>query len=186
VTGAAQGVDASRVVYAFARDNALPGSRFWRQINPHTQTPVNAVWIVMVRETRASNIFPHLLRGGDNLTDVTFSRLALEFVACLGSLRQLYPLSLGASSRSVICSACSSPNYILSFSSASVIGLYLSYAAPIFLRITSGRDKFIPGPFQLGAWAVPIGTVACLWVSFITTLLVFPASSHPGVKGMSE
>jgi amino acid transporter len=49
VTGAAQGVDASRVVYAFSRDNALPGSRFWRQINPITQTPVYAVWFVMVK-----------------------------------------------------------------------------------------------------------------------------------------
>ncbi|THV08672.1 amino acid transporter [Dendrothele bispora CBS 962.96] len=48
VTGAAQGVDASRVVFAFSRDNALPGSRWWKKINPYTQTPVNAVWLVMV------------------------------------------------------------------------------------------------------------------------------------------
>jgi hypothetical protein len=47
VTGAAQGVDASRVVFAFARDDALPGSRWWKRINPRTQTPVNAVWFVM-------------------------------------------------------------------------------------------------------------------------------------------
>jgi amino acid transporter len=47
VTGAAQTVDASRVVFAFARDGALPGSRFWRQINPVTLTPVNAVWLVV-------------------------------------------------------------------------------------------------------------------------------------------
>ncbi len=46
--GAAQGVDASRVIFAFARDNALPGSRWWKQINQHTQTPVNAVWLVMI------------------------------------------------------------------------------------------------------------------------------------------
>lgn len=45
--GAAQGVDASRVIFAFARDNALPGSRWWKKVNPHTQTPVNAVWLVM-------------------------------------------------------------------------------------------------------------------------------------------
>ena len=45
--GAAQGVDASRVVFAFARDNALPGSRWWKRINGYTQTPVNAVWLVM-------------------------------------------------------------------------------------------------------------------------------------------
>ena len=48
VTGAAQGVDASRVVFAFARDNALPGSRWWKHIHPYTRTPVNAVWLVMV------------------------------------------------------------------------------------------------------------------------------------------
>lgn len=48
VTGAAQVVDASRVVFAFARDNALPGSRWWKKMNSHTQTPVNAVWLVIV------------------------------------------------------------------------------------------------------------------------------------------
>ena len=48
VTGAAQGVDASRVVFAFARDNALPGSRWWKRIHPYTRTPVNAVWLVML------------------------------------------------------------------------------------------------------------------------------------------
>ncbi|KAJ8695536.1 hypothetical protein PTI98_008133 [Pleurotus ostreatus] len=47
VNGISQGVDASRVIFAFARDNALPGSRWWKQINPYTQTPVNAVWLVM-------------------------------------------------------------------------------------------------------------------------------------------
>lgn len=41
-------VDASRVVFAFARDNALPGSRWWKRMNHHTQTPVNAVWFVIV------------------------------------------------------------------------------------------------------------------------------------------
>ena len=48
MTGAAQGVDGSRVVFAFARDNALPGSRWWKNLNRHTQTPVNAAWLVMV------------------------------------------------------------------------------------------------------------------------------------------
>lgn len=48
VTGAAQVVDASRVVFAFARDNALPGSRWWKKMNRHTQTPVNGVWFVVV------------------------------------------------------------------------------------------------------------------------------------------
>ncbi|KAK1219603.1 hypothetical protein PQX77_017674 [Marasmius sp. AFHP31] len=47
VTGAAQGIDASRTVFAFSRDHALPGSRWWRRINRTTLTPVNAAWLVM-------------------------------------------------------------------------------------------------------------------------------------------
>jgi len=124
-TGAAQGVDASRVVFAFARDNALPGSRWWKQINPYTQTPVNAVWLVMV-------------------------------CAALCGL-------LGFSSAA-----------LLSLAGASVIGLYTSYATPIFLRITSGRDKFVPGSFTLGRWCTPIGAIAVAWVAFINVLLMFP------------
>jgi amino acid transporter len=34
----------SRVVYAFSRDGAVPGSRLWHQINPRTQTPTNSIW----------------------------------------------------------------------------------------------------------------------------------------------
>lgn len=70
--------------------------------------------------------------------------------------------------------------------SSSVIGLYTSYAAPIFLRITSGRNKFIPGPFNLGGWAVPVGTIAVAWVSFIVVLLFFPPGQAPTAQEMSE
>ncbi|EPQ52993.1 amino acid transporter [Gloeophyllum trabeum ATCC 11539] len=128
VTGAAQGVDASRVVFAFARDNALPGSRWWKQINRRTLTPVNAVWLVMG------------LAGICGL--LGFSATALSSLA-----------------------------------GASVIGLYTSYATPIFLRITSGRDKLVPGPFSLGRWYMPIGIVAVAWVAFIIVLLLFPSAS---------
>jgi amino acid permease (GABA permease) len=34
----------SRMIYAFARDGALPGSRFWHRINKRTRTPTNSVW----------------------------------------------------------------------------------------------------------------------------------------------
>lgn len=49
--GCSQTVDASRVVFAFSRDNALPGSRWWKRINRQTQTPVNAVWFVILLST---------------------------------------------------------------------------------------------------------------------------------------
>ncbi|ORY05675.1 amino acid permease-domain-containing protein [Clohesyomyces aquaticus] len=38
-------IAASRVTFAYARDDCFPLSRFWKQVNPITQTPVNAVWL---------------------------------------------------------------------------------------------------------------------------------------------
>lgn len=43
----AQGICASRQIFAFSRDGALPFSSLLRQINPHTQTPINAVWFAV-------------------------------------------------------------------------------------------------------------------------------------------
>jgi len=37
-------VAASRVTYAYARDDVFPGSKWIKRVNKHTQTPVNAVW----------------------------------------------------------------------------------------------------------------------------------------------
>ncbi|WP_329020620.1 amino acid permease [Streptomyces sp. NBC_01601] len=36
---------ASRMVFAFSRDGALPGSRLWRTVSSKTGTPVGAVWL---------------------------------------------------------------------------------------------------------------------------------------------
>ena len=35
----------SRMIYAFSRDGALPGSKIWHHINPKTRTPTNAIWL---------------------------------------------------------------------------------------------------------------------------------------------
>jgi amino acid transporter len=35
----------SRMIYAFSRDGALPGSKAWHRINPKTRTPTNAIWL---------------------------------------------------------------------------------------------------------------------------------------------
>jgi amino acid transporter len=74
---------------------------------------------------------------------------------------------------------------LTSLAGASVIGLYLSYVTPIFLRITSGRDKFKPGPFHLGKWSTPLGIIAVAWVNFVCILLLFPPSQVTNVKTMS-
>ena len=35
----------SRMIYAFSRDGALPGSAIWHRINGRTRTPTNAIWL---------------------------------------------------------------------------------------------------------------------------------------------
>ena len=41
-------VTATRVVFAYSRDGALPGSRLWSKVDKRTKTPVNATWGVLM------------------------------------------------------------------------------------------------------------------------------------------
>jgi amino acid transporter len=34
--------------FAFSRDGAVPGHRFWHRINPRTRTPTNSIWFCVV------------------------------------------------------------------------------------------------------------------------------------------
>ncbi|MGV9850081.1 amino acid permease [Streptomyces sp. NPDC003442] len=45
--GNAEVAAASRMVFAFSRDGALPGSRLWQRVSSRTQTPVHAVWLAV-------------------------------------------------------------------------------------------------------------------------------------------
>ena len=38
----------SRMIYAFSRDGALPGSAVWHKVNKRTRTPTNAIWLAAV------------------------------------------------------------------------------------------------------------------------------------------
>jgi amino acid transporter len=60
--------------------------------------------------------------------------------------------------------------------SIAVIGLYIAYVLPTFLRLRQG-DTFNHGPWHLGRWSKPIGTLAVLWVVFITVLFMLPTAS---------
>jgi amino acid transporter len=57
--------------------------------------------------------------------------------------------------------------------SIAVIGLYVAYIAPVFLRLRAG-PKFQEGPWTLGRWSRPIGIVATIWVAFIFVLFMLP------------
>ena len=56
--------------------------------------------------------------------------------------------------------------------SIAVIGLYIAYVIPIFLR---RRDPdFRVGPWNLGRWSPVIGWIAVVWVGFIVVLFMLP------------
>jgi amino acid transporter len=60
--------------------------------------------------------------------------------------------------------------------SVAVIGLYIAYVLPTFLRLRAG-DRFERGPWHLGRWSRPIGIIAVTWVAFITVLFMLPQIS---------
>ena len=115
----------SRMIYAFARDGAIPASSVWHRINKRTRTPTNSIWLAAIG-------------------------------AFILGLPYLY----------------SSVAYF-AITSIAVIGLYVAYIAPVFLRLLAG-DKFQEGPWTLGRWSRPIGIVATIWVAFIFVLFMLP------------
>ena len=60
--------------------------------------------------------------------------------------------------------------------SIAVIGLYIAYVLPTFLRLRRG-DDFERGPWHLGRWSRPVGVVAVAWVCFISVLFMLPTAS---------
>jgi amino acid permease (GABA permease) len=55
-----------------------------------------------------------------------------------------------------------------------VIGLYVAYVIPVYLRL---RDKdFRVGPWSLGRWSKPIGWTAVIWVGVICILFILPTT----------
>lgn len=60
---------ASRVTYAYSRDNLFPLSKYWKKVNPLTQTPVNAVWINLL----LGQLFLLLMFAGDTAIGAIFS-----------------------------------------------------------------------------------------------------------------
>ena len=118
----------SRMIYAFSRDGALPGSNFWHKVNPRTRTPTNAIWL-----------------------------------AAIGALILGLPYLWNSTAYAAV-------------TSIAVIGLYVAYVLPTFLRLRLG-SAFNRGPWHLGRWSKPIGTIAVTWVVIITILFMLPTES---------
>ena len=118
----------SRMIYAFSRDGALPGSSFWHKVNPRTRTPTNAIWL-----------------------------------AVAGALILGLPYLWNDTAYAAV-------------TSIAVIGLYVAYVLPTFLRLRLG-SAFVRGPWHLGRWSKPIGIVSVIWVVIITVLFMLPTAS---------
>jgi amino acid transporter len=125
----------SRMVYAFSRDGALPGSKYWHRINKRTRTPTDGIWLC-----------------------VTLSWLLVAPAYWFGSLVAYFAVT-----------------------SIAVIGLYIAYVIPTFLRLRAGRN-FRPGPWNLGNWSYLIGWIAVVWVVFICIMLMMPQFAPAGNK----
>lgn len=132
--GNAETAAASRMVFAFSRDGALPGSHLWRQVDRRTGTPRMAVLLAVV-------------------------------CAAVLALPSLY-----------------SPVAYAAITSINVVGITPAYAIPIYLRIKN-RDRFRPGPWNLGNWGVAVGTIAVVWVVFVTVLFCLP-QTRPADGGL--
>ena len=115
----------SRMIYAFARDGAIPGSSFWHRINKRTRTPTNSIWFAAVG-------------------------------AFLLGLPYLW-----------------NPTAYFAVTSIAVVGLYVAYIAPVFLRLRAG-SRFQEGPWTLGRWSKPIGIIGTIWVAVIFVLFMLP------------
>jgi hypothetical protein len=55
----------SRMIYAFSRDGAVPGSEFWHRINKRTRTPTNSIWFAAVGAFILGNRAVHRVRNSD-------------------------------------------------------------------------------------------------------------------------
>ncbi|MEU0150664.1 amino acid permease [Micromonospora fulviviridis] len=68
--------------------------------------------------------------------------------------------------------------------SVAVIGLYLSFLIPIFLRLRMG-DRFVPGPWTLGRRYKLLGWIAVIEIAIISVYFVLPIVPG-GVPGNAE
>jgi len=132
---------ASRMMYAFSRDGAVPGHRYWSRVNQR-RIPFNAV--IAVAFGALVLTLPALKGNKDGIT------VAFTAVVSIG-----------------------------------VIGLYIAYAIPIWLRWKQGRE-FVPGPWNLGAkykWMCLVAVAEVIIVVVIYFNLPFAKSGVPFSKG---
>jgi amino acid transporter len=132
---------ASRMMYAFSRDGAVPGWRIWSRVNQN-RIPFNAVIAVAVL---ALILTLPALKGNKNGVTVAFTAV----------------VSIG------------------------VIGLYIAYVIPIWLRWRMG-DRFQTGPWNLGNKYKWMNLVAVIEVAIVVVIGFDMPFSSAGVPWESD
>ncbi|CUA75900.1 putative amino-acid permease PB24D3,02c [Schizosaccharomyces pombe 972h-] [Rhizoctonia solani] len=69
--------------------------------------------------------------------------------------------------------------------SLSVIGLYIAYSIPIGARFLFKGHNYKPGPFNLGAFGLPVAIIAIAFMTFIDIVFLFPTELAPAVADMN-
>jgi len=129
----------TRMLFAFSRDGAVPGAKYWSRLN-HNRVPVYGVLLSVV-------------------------------VAALITLPAVVTVNIPVGDELI-----PSPVAFYAVVSIGVVGLYVAFAIPIWLRWRAG-SKFKPGGWTLGSkykWMAPIAVAEIAITSFIALL---PTSS---------
>ncbi|KAL4992523.1 amino acid/polyamine transporter I [Aspergillus falconensis] len=82
-TGCSAMLADTRMAYAFARDEALPLSSTLSKINPHTRTPVNAVWFVVLFSIALNCIAIGSTQTATAIFSITAPALDLSYVSVI-------------------------------------------------------------------------------------------------------
>ena len=134
----------TRMLFAFSRDGAVPGARYWATLNDK-RVPVHGVVVCAV-------------------------------AAAILTLPALIEINIGTEQEPIIV------NYAFAaVVSIGVIGLYLAFAIPIWLRWRAG-DAFEQGSWNLGTkwkWMAPLA-VAEIVVTSVYFIMPFTPAGTPG------
>ncbi|KAI9646362.1 hypothetical protein NHQ30_004352 [Ciborinia camelliae] len=160
-------VVSSRVVYAYSRDGALPGSHWLKQVNSHTKAPIYAVWFVLILGALLGLL-------------VFASPVAIGAIFSMGAIAQyiafIFPIALKIFS----AKGRFRPGILLTPS--------LNFHFPP-LHPQSHNDQLTwrapPGPWNLGRFSTPIGLVAVFWVALIIPILCFPSVTGPHLNALN-
>jgi amino acid transporter len=67
------------------------------------------------------------------------------------------------------------------------VGYQISYAIPIFLRLTASRETFVQTPaFHLGRYSLVVGWISCIWLAVTSCLFFFPTQFNAEMAQTAE